>query len=248
MVCHDISLMPSMSSVRRSPQNKANKAEIMISTAVKTNDLSAERPPAEQRVVFHNISWQKYEQILEALGEDRAARLTYDRGTLEIAMPLEEHENASRLIELFVRILVEELGLEIKTLGSTTLKRSDLVRGPEPDNCYYIQNEPRVRGKLVDLSQDPPPDLVVEVDITHTDIDKPTLYASIGVPELWRYNGRVLQIYQLYGSQYAEVAISPTFPQVSDNTLVVFLRDCQTLGESRATKNFRTWVKQTITL
>jgi Uma2 family endonuclease len=218
----------------------------MISTAAKTNDLGADNSPAEQRVVFHNISWQKYEQILEAVGEDRAARLTYDRGTLEIAMPLEEHENAGRLIELFVRILVEELGLEIKTLGSTTLKRSDLARSTEPDNCYYIQNELRVRGKLVDLSQDPPPDLVVEVDITHTDIDKPNLYASMGVPELWRYNGKVLQIYQLHGSQYAEVANSPTFPQVSNNHLITFLQDCQILGESRATKNFRTWVKQTI--
>ena len=105
-------------------------------------------------------------------------------------MPLEEHEFSGRLIELFVRILVVELGLKIKTMGSTTLDRSDLDRGAEPDSAYYIQNQSRVAGRKVDLATDPPPDLVVEVDITHTDINKPALYAAMGVPEFWRYDGR----------------------------------------------------------
>jgi Uma2 family endonuclease len=215
----------------------------MLSQPTLSTDRDLENTPAEQRVVFFNLSWQKYEQILEALSENRAVRLTYDRGTLEITMPLEEHEHTGRLIELFIRILVEELGLEIKTLGSTTLKRSDLDRSPEPDNCYYIQNEPKVRGKLVDLSQDPPPDLVVEVDITHSDIDKPDLYASMGVPELWRYSGD-LQIYQLQEQKYAKVSSSPTFPKIGSDNLTAFLRDCQTLGESGATRNFRAWVRR----
>ena len=173
----------------------------MVSTATKPSNIPPETLLAEQRVVFHNISWQAYEQILAALGESRSSRLTYDQGTLEITMPLEEHESATRLIELFIRILVEEFGLKIKTMGSTTLNRPDLERGAEPDNCYYIQNQPKVAGKKVDLSTDPPPDLIAEVDITHTDIDKLNLYASMGVPEFWRYNGRVLRIYQLQDGQ-----------------------------------------------
>lgn len=217
----------------------------MISTATETTITPLETTPAEQRVVFHHISWQAYEQILVALGEDRSARITYDRGTLEITMPLEEHESARELIGLFIRILVVELGLKIKTLGSTRLNRPDLERGAEPDNCYYIQNQPQVAGKKVNLNQDPPPDLIVEVDITHTDIDKLNLYANMGVPEFWRYNGRVLRIYQLEDKNYVEVENSPTFSWAIKDRLDQFLADCQA-DEVQAEKSFRAWVQQQI--
>ena len=137
----------------------------------------------EQRITLHNISWDTYELLLEAFGEHRAARLTYDSGVLEFMVPLEEHENPSDLIGVFIRTLVEESGWNIKSLASTTLKRSDLKKGAEPDKCYYIQNESLVRGRTVNLNFDPPPDLVVEVDITHTDINKNALYADLGIPE-----------------------------------------------------------------
>ncbi|MEO1404361.1 MAG: Uma2 family endonuclease [Cyanobacteria bacterium J06635_1] len=133
--------------------------------------------------------------MLSALPQSRAAHLTYDHGTLEISRPLEEHERASELIGLFIRILVVEMGLKLKSMRSTTLDREDLDRGAEPDNAYYIQHQAQVAGRNVDLSTDPPPDLVVEVDITHTDIDKNRLYASMGVPEFWRFNGQTWRIY-----------------------------------------------------
>lgn len=202
--------------------------------------------PPEQRVLFHNISWKGYEKILSGLGDDRAARLTYDGGTLEITMPPEEHENAGRMIELFIRILVVELGLKIKTMGSTTLNYPELEKSAEPDNCYYIQNQPRVAGKKVDLKKDPPPDLVVEIDITYTNIDKLRLYGTMGVPEFWRYNGEVLRIYQLRRGNYSEVENSPTFPGWSGKTkLYEFLSACQA-DEVQAEKNFRSWVQQQV--
>lgn len=215
----------------------------MVNTPTKPSNIPPETLLAEQRVVFHNISWLAYEQILAALGESRSSRLTYDQGTLEITMPLEEHESATRLIELFIRILVVELGLKIKTMGSTTLNRPDLKRGAEPDSCYYIQNQPLVAGKKVDLSTDPPPDLITEVDITHTDIDKLNLYASMGVPEFWRYNGQVLRIYQLQDGQYIEVENSPTFSWGIKERLYQFLEACQ-VDEVQAEKSFRVWVQQ----
>lgn len=216
----------------------------MVNTAAQPT-TTVETPLGEQRVVFHNISWQAYEQILAALGESRSSRLTYDRGTLEITMPLEEHESATRLIELFIRILVEELGLKIKTMGSTTLNRPDLQKGAEPDNCYYIQNQPKVAGKKVDLNTDPPPDLIAEVDITHTDINKLDLYASMGVPEFWRYNGQVLRIYQLQDGQYTEVESSPTFSWEIKERLYQFLQEAK-FDEVQASKNFRAWVQQEV--
>lgn len=213
---------------------------------VSTDEVSAllETTIAEKRVPLYNINWSAYEQILEALGDKRAVRLTYYRGILEITMPSEEHERASRLIELFIRILVAEANFNLKTLGSTTLKHSNLETSPEPDNCYYIQNEPLVRGKKVDLAVDPPPDLVVEVDITHSDIDKLGLYTRLGVPEFWRYNGKILTIYQLQAKQYQPVETSPTFPWIEKTNLYQFLEDCQTKGEVQAEKDFRAWVVQ----
>jgi Uma2 family endonuclease len=199
----------------------------------------------ERRVVFKNITWQGYQQLLGILGESRSAKITFDRGILEITMPLEEHEFSGRLIERMIIILVVELGLKIKTMGSTTLDRSDLDRGAEPDNAYYIQNQPRVSGRKVDLATDPPPDLVVEVDITHTDINKPALYASMSVPEFWRYDGREWRIYQLQGTEYLEVSNSPTFPIVSKEKLYEFLAVAQR-DEVEAEVNLRAWVRSSI--
>jgi len=199
----------------------------------------------EKRVVLRNITWDGYQQLLKIFGNNRAATLIFDRGTLEITVPLEEHEFSARLIELLIRILVKELGLKIKTMGSTTLDRSDLNRGAEPDNAYYIQNQPLVAGRTVDLATYPAPDLVVEVDITHTDIDKPALYASMGVPEFWRYNGREWRIYQLENSEYLEVSVSPTFPILPKEKLYEFLAAAQ-LDEVEAEVNFRNWVREMI--
>jgi Uma2 family endonuclease len=207
----------------------------------------------ERRVVFKNISWQGYQQLLGILGEGRSSRLTFvgvaspveNRGILEITMPLEEHEFSGRSIELLVRILVVELGLKIKTMGSTTLTRSDLECGAEPDNAYYIQNQPLVAGRNVDLATDPPPDLVVEVDITHTDINKPSLYASMGVPEFWRYDGREWRIYQLQGNEYLEVDRSPTFPILPKPKFYEFLEIAR-LDEVAAEVNLREWIRSTI--
>ncbi len=213
----------------------------MIISPGKLQQLQA--PMGEKRVTLRHLNWQAYQQILHALPQSRAARLTYDRGTLEITMPLEDHEFAVRLLELFIRVLVVELGLKIKTMGSTTLERQDLDRSPEADNAYYIQHQPQVAGRTVDLASDPPPDLVVEIDITHTDIDKLRLYASLGVPEFWRYNGRIWRIYQLEAGSYQELETSPTFPKVPKEKLYEFLTQAQQ-DEVAAEQSLRLWVRQ----
>jgi len=215
----------------------------MISTQSQLRYSHIPTLTGEKRVVFYHLNWQAYQQILQAVGEVRSARLTYDQGTLEIAMPLEDHEFARELIGRFIYFLVVELGLKIKSMGSTTLNREELNRGAEPDNAYYIQNQPLVAGKTVDLNQDPPPDLVIEVDITHTDINKLSLYASMGVPEFWRYNGQVWRIYQLQDGTYQEVDVSPTFTWVPKERLYEFLAQAQQ-DEVAAEQAFRVWVRK----
>jgi Uma2 family endonuclease len=200
---------------------------------------------SESRVLLRNVSWQGYQDILHALPATRSAKLAYDQGTLEITVPSEIHEFNGQLIGLFIRILVVEMGLKLKTMGSTTLDRADLARGAEPDNAYYIQNQQRVAGRQVDLAVDPPPDLVVEVDITNVDIDKNLLYASMGIPELWRFDGEVWRIFELRDGAYGELNRSSTFPLVAKEDLYRFLEQAQ-VDEVEAEVNFRQWVRAAI--
>jgi Uma2 family endonuclease len=199
---------------------------------------------AEQRTVLHNISWQTFEALLKETGEDRGSRFAYDCGTLEIMTPLYEHENPKIQFDRFIVALAEELEIEVKSAGSTTLKRKIVNRGIEPDNCYYIQNEPAVRGRQeLDLESDPPPDLAIEIDITSSSVDKLGIYSALGVPELWRYNGRVLKFYQLVGEEYVECEFSIAFPLVSVMDMSRFIEQSKSSGEIALLKSFRAWVR-----
>lgn len=203
---------------------------------------STETMLAEQRLTLNNVSWDTYEKILDAFGEHRAVRLHYDEGVLEFMVPLEAHENPSDIIGAFIRRLVVDSGFDIKSMASTTLRRKELQKGAEPDKCFYIQNESKVRGREVDLEKDPPPDLVVEVDITHTDIDKNQLYAKFGVPEFWRFNGQSLTIYQLREGQYEEVDKSLSLPWIDKALFYEYLNNCKTLGEAQALRQLSAWI------
>ncbi len=211
----------------------------MILAQPELSTISQQAIAGEKRVVFHDLSWEAYLQILNALPQSRGARLTYDDGVLEITMPLEDHEFSGRLIERFIITLVEILGLGIKTMGSTTMNYPQFKKGAEPDNAYYIQNYLKVKGRNIDFAQDLPPDLVVEVDITHTDIQKDRFYAHIGVPEFWRFNGKVWQIYQLQNGAYVETEVSPTFPMVTKEQLYAFLVQAKE-DEIEAVRSLRT--------
>jgi Uma2 family endonuclease len=199
----------------------------------------------EQRVVFRGLTWLRYQQLLKILDDRRTARLTYDRGTLEITMPLEIHEFSGELIGRLIYFMVVEMGLKVKSIASTTLYREDLDRGAEPDKAYYIQNHALVAGRTVDLAQDPPPDLVLEVDITHTDIDKAALYANMGVPEFWRYDGQQLRFFQLDRGAYVEVEASPTFPMLLKAKVYEFLAQAKA-DEVEAEQIFRAWFQSAI--
>lgn len=209
--------------------------------------MVATSPLAETRTLLQNISWQTFKSMLAEMGSERNSRIAYDSGTIEIMTPLMPHENSNRLIEVFIGVMCEELGLEIKRTGSLTLTRDDLERGGEPDSSYYIQNELLVRAKEnIDLEKDPPPDLVLEVEYSRSVINKLDLYAAMGIPEFWRFNGRVLRIYQLSGKQYQEVQISPTFASITVKDIPNFIQQSKVNGENSTIRDFRAWVRQLI--
>ncbi|UKO99276.1 Uma2 family endonuclease [Nostoc sp. UHCC 0870] len=201
--------------------------------------------PAEQRTVLQNVSWETFEALLRDTGEDRGSRFAYDCGTLEIITPLFEHENPKIQFDRLIFALVEELDLEIKSAGSTTLKLPLAKRGIEPDNCYYIQNEFRVRGKeKLNLETDPPPDLAIEIDITSSSVNKFNIYSALGIAELWRYDGQNLKFYHLVEGQYIEHEFSLAFPIVSVNDISKFIPQSKSMGEIALLKSFRVWVRE----
>jgi Uma2 family endonuclease len=198
----------------------------------------------EQRTVLHNISWETFEALLRDTGEDRGSRFAYDCGVLEIMTPLFEHENPKSNFGNFIIALAEELGIEVRSAGSTTLKRKISKRGIEPDTCYYIHNELAIRGKqTLDLENDPPPDLAIEIDITSSSVNKLGIYSALGVTELWRYDGQNLKFYQLIEGQYVECKFSIAFPIVSVSEISRFIEQSKSMGEIALLKSFRAWVR-----
>ena len=198
---------------------------------------------AEQRTVLHNISWETFETLLKETGEDRGSRFAYDGSTLEIMTPLFEHENPKCNFHNFMIALAEELNIEIKSAGSTTLKSKIVRKGIEPDNCYYIQNELAVRGReTLDLTNSPAPDLAIEIDITSSSVDKFDIYSALGVSELWKYDGKDLKFYQLVEEEYLEREYSIAFPLVSVKDISRFIEQSKTMGEIALLKSFRNWV------
>src|SRR3989442_8192114 len=145
--------------------------------------LTSPASPPEQRMILHGIRWETYESLLKDLENSSAPRLTFDRGTLEIMSPLQEHEELRHNLEALLEIVAEMRDLDVRCLGSTTFRREDLERGFEPDACFYFQNAEHIRGKTqVDLSVDPPPDLGIEIDLTPSSSDKLPIYAQLCVP------------------------------------------------------------------
>jgi len=199
------------------------------------------------RVVLPNISWQTYQLLIRDFEQEPAIRLTYDRGMLEIRMPLDPHETYKKLLGRLVEAATEELDIEIRSLGSRTCDRADLARGLEPDQCYYIQNEALVRGVAqIDLNQFPPPDLALEIDITSSSINRLSIYATLGVPEVWRYNGQTLTILSWQNGEYLSLDRSIALPLLNAEDLVRFLALRNAIGETKLVKQFRRWVKDTI--
>lgn len=200
--------------------------------------------PGETRVLLENITWQTFKTMLAEMGSERANKISYRQGNIEIMTPQKPHESSNRLIEVFVGVLCEELGLEVNRVGSLTLTRDDLEYGAEPDSSYYIQNELLVREKEnIDLAFDPPPDLVLEVEYSRPKIDKFKLYAAMGIPEFWRYNGTTLRVYILANGQYSETQTSPTFAAIPIKEIPRFIEESKKIGQIAVTRAFRTWVK-----
>lgn len=212
---------------------------------VTTSNPESKLASVEQIITLRGVSWQTYKALMTDVGDDRAWRIAYDQGVLELRMPLPNHEEPKRLIESFVEAIADELEIEIRSLGALTLEREDLTRAIEPDSCFYVQNELRVRGKdEVNLPEDPPPDLAVESDYTSSSLNKFTIYASLGVPELWRYRNQTLQVYQLVEGNYQLAESSLAFPVLPIAEIPGLIEQSKTIGQRAAVRLFKARIRE----
>lgn len=180
--------------------------------------------PDGQHFVFEGVSWPFYEQMLREFGNQQI-RLTYDEGRLEVMSPLPEHERPKELLSLFIRLIAIDRRMLIASFGSTTFRLKSKQQGLEPDVCYYVQNEAKVRRRRrIELHRDPPPDLVVEVDITNPSIPREPIYAAMGVPEIWRYDGQRVQCLHLVSGVYRIRRSSLAFPFLEPADLTRFVK------------------------
>jgi Uma2 family endonuclease len=214
-----------------------------MATALQTK--SERQAPAEQRILLENIRWQTYQALCEDL-DGCHIRMTYDRGRLEFMTLSREHEVYKYCIGMMIDTLALELGIPYDAGGSTTHRREDIEKGLEPDQCYYIRNEPLIRGRMkLDLTQDPPPDLAVEVDITRSSINRLGIYAALGVAEVWRYDGEAFRVYHLQEQGgYALAATSLSFPWLPIAEVARFLDLIPTMDKTTWMRSFRDWVRE----
>lgn len=187
---------------------------------------SPSRIVADDCVVLSCVSWETYERLLADDEERRIPRMTYDQGVLELVTPSKPHEVDAATITRFVDIVAAVLGIPIQSTGSTTFRRQDLERGFEPDASFYVQNETRVRNRReADLTVDPPPDVVLEMEMSRSALDKLPLFASMGIPEVWRCDGQRVTILILEEDRYRESSTSLAVPVLTSDVLTRFLAE-----------------------
>jgi len=215
-------------------------------TATKTPNYFAivSQMPGDHVETFHNVTWDEYEELLEQVGEARGLRISYNDGTLKVMSLSLEHETYAEFIKRLVSILSLRLRINIRFSGSTTMRKKKKSKGNEPDAGFYVQTAPVVGNRLdLDFAVDPPPDVVVEVDIHHDSTDNYPIYAALGVPEIWRYDGWETTILHLTGNDYVEAETSLALPMLTSAILTEYLAHMRQVGEFEAINAFDEWLQ-----
>ncbi len=101
----------------------------------------------EMQSVLNGVTWSDYARFLEILG-DYYLRHTFDQGTLEMMSPRKDHDWIKRFVGRIVETVAFQFDINIQCIGSTTVTDVTIGRGFQPDEAYYIANEPVVRGKF----------------------------------------------------------------------------------------------------
>jgi Uma2 family endonuclease len=198
-------------------------------------------PPGAMLVV-QDVTWEEYEHLLEELSDRPGVRVTFDQGRLQAVSPLRAHEHYAQVVADMAVIAADSFDLPVEQLGGTTLRQVERLRGVEPDRCFYLANVHRIEGKLtLDLAVDPPPDVVVEIEMSSDSEAKLPIYAGLGVPEIWLYDGRRARILELVEDQgsYLDAVRSKFLPCISVPVLEQQLQLSRTTPQTKLRRAFR---------
>jgi Uma2 family endonuclease len=196
----------------------------------------------QEQVVQLKVSWETYETLAAGIDEDSHTLLSYDGETLELRSPHTEHEAYKTLIDLLLGIVMAEWDINLYGTGSTTLKAKPI--GAEPDTSYYSANAAKVGGfKQIDLGSRPPPDLVVEIDLSRGRMDKLRLYAELSIPEYWRLNHEGLQAFTLIDRAYAPIDVSRVVVGLPMGELERFLERRLEPDRRTVCKDWQAWLR-----
>ncbi|MBM3752688.1 MAG: Uma2 family endonuclease [Acidobacteria bacterium] len=196
------------------------------------------------RVVLRDISWDFYQSLLGEIGDAPGTRITYDNGLLQIMVISAAHDNPNRTLASIVEIVAEETETDVCHLGSTTIQRPDLLKGFEPDSCFYFTNADSVRNKnALELPRDPAPQLVIEVDVTASSLNRFSIFAAVGVAELWHYADDKAEIYVLKNGEYEKAANSLFLPVLTPGALTEFTNSYRRKMWPVWTRELREWVR-----
>ena len=190
-----------------------------VEMALATRDVDG-----PQRFVFGHVDWAFYQDVRQRVN-GRRAFVTYYKGRLEVVTISFLHEWVTGILATLVREMAVATGQPLCGAGSTTLDRQDLDDGTQADASFYTVHAAQMIGKTqLDLTVDPPPDLAIEVEVTHRLGQRRQIYQDLGVPEVWVWNASGLTfLLRRPDGTYAAADRSPTFPILSAAELHAFV-------------------------
>jgi Uma2 family endonuclease len=207
-------------------------------------DVIEQLPPGST-LVLSEVSWEEYQELLDSVGEAKGLRISYDEGTMQIMTLSAVHEGYQFLIHNLVSLLSIRLRIKVLCFGSATMRKPIKLKGVEPDLCYYVQTAAAIGARTdLDFSVDPPPDIVVEVDLQHQSLSKFPIYAALAVPEIWRYNGKSMSIYYLTSEGYVAAPSSRALPVLTSDVLSEFLARIDSEDQYEIALAFEKWLSE----
>lgn len=207
----------------------------------------------EKRILLKKVNWIKFTEILNELGRDRTVHLTYDRGRLEMMTPLELHDRTQRLLDSLLIVIADESDETLHSLGSILLTQPNEGLAIQPFAAYYLDYPPKpITTRELDISQIAPPDLVIDVMLGDSSINRSAIFEAFQIPEVWCYRAQVtegavqgnLEILQYTSNGYISTQDSLAFPKLTIDRIHEFIAESDTLGLSKALTVLRSWAEE----
>lgn len=203
------------------------------------------RTAPDGRLLLHEVPWESYRGVARLLA-DKNLRMTYDAGTFEVRPLPPDHEERARFLIRLLEAVFEEMSLEVRGFGAAPCQSVRAAKGLQPDACWYVAKEGLMAGREgMDLERDPPPDMALEVETTSSTLDRMSVYAGLGIPEVWRWDGKQLTLFRLDRKNgYRESQASQALTGFPAKELQRFFKLSRDNNKAKVLREFRLWIRE----